>query len=315
MILALAGGVGGARLAHGLAGILSPDDLVVIVNTGDDFEHFGLHISPDPDTVMYTLAGLADPERGWGRADETWHFMNALKELGGETWFTLGDKDLATHIERTRRLKVGQTLSAVMRDLSRSLGVAHVIAPMTDDAVRTKVITDNGPLGFQDYFVRLRCEPAVRSLEFEGAEHAKPSATFEQRMRAPDLSGIVICPSNPILSIAPILSIPGVRQGLERRRVPAVAVSPIVGGKAVKGPAAKIMHELGMPVGVRGIADYYKGLIDGLVIDSQDIDAMPRRTSIVTHATDAIMRDEEDRRRLAREVVAFLESLPRRPCP
>jgi LPPG:FO 2-phospho-L-lactate transferase len=312
VIIALSGGVGGAKLALGLARVMPPEELVVIVNTGDDFEHFGLHISPDPDTVMYTLAGLADRERGWGRADETWHFMDALKALGGDTWFALGDKDLATHIERTRRLKSGESLSVVMRDLSRSLGVAHAIAPMSDDAVRTKIVTRDGPLAFQDYFVRLRCEPPVRAITFEGAEHATPGALFEALMRAPKLSGIVICPSNPLLSIAPILSIPGVRQWLERRRVPAVAVSPIVGGKAVKGPAAKIMTELGMKVSVRGIADYYEGLIDGLVIDSQDKDAMTRGGGLATLATDSIMRDEDGRRRLAREVVAFMETLSRR---
>jgi LPPG:FO 2-phospho-L-lactate transferase len=311
MIAALAGGVGGAKLAQGFAQILSPADFSVLVNTGDDFMHLGLYISPDPDTVMYTLAGLAERERGWGRTGETWHFMESLKQLGGESWFALGDSDLAVHIERTRRLKAGETLSAVIRGLSQSLGVTHEIAPMSDDAVRTRIVTDEGMLSFQDYFVRLRCEPEVRNIVYEGAEKAHPSAGFARLMHSPALEGIVICPSNPLLSIAPILAIPKVRAWLKARPVPVVAVSPIVGGKALKGPAAKIMHELGMRVGVLGIADYYDGLIDGLVIDRSDEHLIESMSALRVFATDAVMHDDADRKRLATDVLSFMRDLSR----
>lgn len=308
MIVALAGGVGGAKLAHGLAAVLAPEELTIVVNTGDDFEHLGLHISPDVDTVMYTLSGLADPVRGWGQADETWAFMSALEKLGGETWFSLGDKDLATHVERTRRLRGGESLSAVTLDLVQRLGVRHPIVPMSDDRVATIVETDAGVLAFQDYFVRRRCEPVVRGIQYDGAEHAQPSAQFAALMRSTDVRGVVICPSNPLLSVAPILAVPGVRGWLERRAFPVVAVSPIIGGKAVKGPAAKILNELGMGASVESVAAYYTGLIDGLVIDAADAQAR-FAGGLAVHATDALMRDEADRARLARESVAFLELL------
>ena len=311
MILAFAGGVGGAKLSQGLAQILAPTDFAVVVNTGDDFGHLGLHISPDPDTVMYTLAGVADRERGWGRAGETWHFMESLKQLGGESWFALGDSDLAVHIERTRRLKAGESLSAITQALSESLGVTHEIAPMSDDPVRTRIVTSDGTLSFQDYFVRRRCEPKVHNVVYEGAESARPSAGFARLMQSSALEAIVICPSNPLLSIAPILAIPKVRAWLEARSVPAVAVSPIVGGKALKGPAAKIMGELGMRVDVCGIADYYGRLIDGLVIDRSDEHLIGSMSALRVHATDAVMRDENDRKRLAMDVLSFVRDLSR----
>ncbi len=310
MILALAGGVGGARLADGLAAVLPPGELTVVVNTGDDFEHLGLHVSPDLDTVMYTLAGLNDEVQGWGLAGETWNFLAAVERLGGETWFRLGDRDLATHVERTRRLKA-ETLSAITADFCTRLGIAQRIVPMSDDPVRTMVDSDEGRLAFQDYFVRRRCAPVVSGLHFEGAAMARPSPGFAGALAAPDLSAIIICPSNPLLSILPILELPGMRALLAARRVPLIAVSPIVGGRAIKGPAAKIMAELDLAVSPAGIADFYGPLLDGLVIDAVDKDDAPTITGPSTFVTDTIMRDGDTRRRLAEEVLLFADRLRR----
>jgi LPPG:FO 2-phospho-L-lactate transferase len=303
-ILALAGGVGGAKLAEGLAAQLSPSELAIVVNTGDDFEHLGLRISPDLDTVMYNLAGINNPEQGWGLAGETWNFITALERLGGEAWFRLGDRDLATHIERTRRL-YHETLSAITADFCGRLGIRHPIVPMSDEPVRTMVDSDSGLLPFQDYFVRLRCAPTVRRLEFHGIDAAKPTPRFAEALGAPDLSGIVVCPSNPWLSILPILSVPGVRGILEQRRAPFIAVSPIVGGQAVKGPAAKIMGELGVPVSPAGIAAFYGDLLDGLVIDIVDAELAREIDGPAVLVTDTMMRNREDKVRLAAEVLAF----------
>ncbi len=255
-ILALAGGVGGAKLALGLAGVLPGDALTVVVNTADDFEHLGLAISPDLDTVMYTLAGVANPDTGWGRRDESWTVMEALGALGSETWFRLGDKDLATHIERTRRLRAGEQLSTITRDLAARLGVKSAMVPMSDDVVRTVVTTAVGELAFQDWFVRLRCEPIVRSVAFAGAKTAKPHAAL---LDLAGLRGLIVCPSNPFVSVGPIISLAGVRAALEGASIPRVAVTPIVGGQAIKGPAAKMLAELGHDVSALGVARYYKG--------------------------------------------------------
>ena len=305
MIIALAGGVGGARLAHGLARILPPGELTVVVNTGDDFEHLGLHICPDPDTVMYTLSELADPERGWGLKGETFHAMEALGRLGGENWFSLGDRDLATHIERTNRLKAGDTLSAITADFCTRLGITQNVIPMSDDPIRTIVHTDAGTLPFQDYFVRQHCAPIVTSLSFEGAKTAKPSPGLLAAMRSAILKGIIICPSNPFLSIGPILAVPGIRAWLRDRNVPCIAVSPLIGGKAVKGPAAKIMAELSLDATPSAIAEHYSGLLDGLMIDRADRDLAFGECFI----TGTLMRDIPDRERLAHEALAYLESL------
>ncbi len=309
MILALAGGVGGARLAHGLAQVLEPGELTVAVNTGDDFVHLGLHVAPDLDTVMYTLAGINDPQRGWGVADETWHFMEQLAKLGGETWFQLGDRDLATNVERTRRLALGQSLSEVTAQLCRSLGVRHCVAPMSDDPVRTRVDTDQGELDFQDYFVRRRAEPKVRGFEYAGASQAQMSTALHACLSSSALRAIVICPSNPYLSVAPILSIPGVRNAIGNAPVPRLAISPIVGGRALKGPAAKIMGELGKRSSVVEVARFYHGLIDALVIDHADASLSDEfaQTGITPLVTDTVMRDANDRRQLAETVVAFCE--------
>ncbi len=309
-ILALAGGVGGAKLALGLAGELAPQALTVAVNTADDFEHLGFSISPDLDTVMYTLAGVANPETGWGRREESWGVMEALGQLGGETWFRLGDKDLAMHIERTRRLRAGEKLSAVTRDLAQRLGVKCAIVPMTDDPVRTIVTTDQGDLAFQDWFVRLHCEPVVRSLRFAGAPMAKPHpALLDPR----NLRGLVICPSNPFVSVAPILAVPGVRTMLERLKVPKIAVTPIVGGQAIKGPAAKMLAELGHDVSALGVARYYKGLIDGFVLDQADAALAPaiEALGIKVQVADTLMRNDLDKRRLAAKTLEFVDALTR----
>jgi len=310
-VLALAGGVGGAKLAEGLAAILPPGALTVAVNVGDDFEHLGLHISPDIDTVTYTLAGLNNKEQGWGLEGETWNFITALERLGGDSWFRLGDKDIATHIERTRRLK-SEPLSAVTADFAKRLGIQQKIVPVSDDPVRTMVRSDQGVLAFQDYFVRLRCAPKVEKLEFPGIEGMKPSAGFLAALSAADLEAIVICPSNPFLSILPILSIPGIRLALEARNAPLVAVSPIIGGEAVKGPAAKIMDEMGWTVSSVGVAGFYGSLLDGLMIDTVDAHLAPEIDGTELLVGDTMMRNAEDRRRVATEVLAFARGLTRR---
>jgi LPPG:FO 2-phospho-L-lactate transferase len=307
-ILALAGGVGGAKLAFGLAGVLSAKRLTVAVNTADDFEHLGLTICPDLDTVMYTLAGVANPETGWGRRDESWTVMETLGRLGGATWFRLGDKDLATHIERTRRMRAGESLSAITANLAARLGVRPKLVPMSDNPVRTMVMTDQGELAFQDWFVRLRCGPAVKSVRFAGAETAKPHPAL---LDMTGLRGLIVCPSNPFVSVAPILALPGVRAVLEKARIPRIAVTPIVGGQAIKGPAAKMLAELGHDVSALGVARYYRGLIDGFVLDTTDaglassIEALGLRV----HVTDTMMRDDADKRRLATATLEFVDEL------
>jgi LPPG:FO 2-phospho-L-lactate transferase len=307
-ILALAGGVGGARLAHGLAQSLAPRDLVTVVNTGDDFQPLGLHVSPDLDTVMYTLAGLSDPVQGWGLKGETWSFLAGLERLGGDAWFRLGDQDLATHIERTRRLG-RESLSQITADFCRRLGVRHAVEPMSDDPVRTLIDTDQGLLSFQDYFVRARCRPRLRRVVFRGARTARPSSGFLAALNAPRLEAILICPSNPFLSIDPILALPGVRAALKRRLVPIVAVSPLIGGKAVKGPAGKILSELRLPPTPATIAGHYGRLLDGLVIDRADAGQAAALGRLPFLLTDTLMRDEADRRRLGAEVLTFARSL------
>ena len=317
MILALAGGVGGAKLAAGLQSALDrPQDLLTVVNTGDDFEHLGLTICPDLDTVMYTLSGRANPETGWGVAGETWHFLGALAALGGEDWFRLGDRDLATHVERTRRLRAGQTLSRITSHLCARLGVPSRIAPMSDEPVRTVVATPDGDLPFQEYFVRRACEPAVRGLRFEGAAAARMSAAFEAALAEPALEAVVICPSNPYLSVDPILALPGVRASLTRCAAPVVAVSPIIGGRAIKGPAAKIMGELGVEVSAAAVANRYRDLLDGFVLDETDralagaIESAESGARVRVEKT--VMRSDEDRTRLAASVLEFARLLRER---
>lgn len=310
-IVALTGGVGGAKLADGLVHAMDTGRLTLVVNSGDDFSHLGLHVSPDIDTALYTLAGLANPETGWGRRDETWTFMQALERLGGETWFRLGDGDLATHVERTHRLAAGESLSSIVADFAQRLGIGATILPMTDSPVRTRVTTDEGVFDFQDYFVRHQCRPRVRAIGFAGSDEALPAAAVAGALADPALGAIVLCPSNPYLSIAPILAVPTMRALLREAGVPVVAVSPLVGGAAVKGPTAKIMAELGMPVSADEIARHYGGLIDGFVLDARDAQ-LRERIAIPVHVADTLMQTSADRIRVARETLAFAASLPRK---
>lgn len=308
-IVALAGGVGGAKLADGLAQFIPGEDLTVIVNTGDDFEHFGLSICPDLDTVCYTLAGLANPETGWGRVGETWSALKSAEILGGPTWFWLGDRDLGTHLERTRRLHAGESLSAVTAAFCRAWGIRSRVLPMSDQPVRTLVDSDEGELAFQHYFVQRACEPKVRGFRFAGAEHAKPAPGTLEAINAADL--IVICPSNPWVSIAPILAIGELRAALAGKSV--VAVSPIIGGKAVKGPAAKMFTELGIEPSALAVAKYYGSLLDGFILDQVD-EAQSggvRELGIIPFATATLMQSREHRARLAAEVVEFAKTLPK----
>lgn len=306
-VVALCGGVGGAKLAFGLAETLGAR-LTVVVNTGDDFEQLGLFVSPDVDTVLYTLGRRADRERGWGRAEETWNFMAALAEIGGETWFNLGDRDLALHVERTRRLRNGEPLSEVVDSFARSFGVEAEIVPMTDARVATLVETMEGDMPFQRYFVGRRAEPVLAGVRFDGAAQAEPAAGVVEAFAAKDLRAIVICPSNPYLSVDPILAIPGLRHLVERTTAPVVAVSPLIGGAAVKGPTAKIFRELSVPTTVRSIAGHYDGLIDGLVIDGAD-EADRDAAGVPTLVTRTLMSSDEDRVRLAGETLAFADAL------
>jgi LPPG:FO 2-phospho-L-lactate transferase len=311
VIVALAGGVGGGRMAAGLAAALPPRGLTIVVNTGDDFEHLGLHVSPDLDSVMYALAGVDNRETGWGRSGETWNFMEALNGLGGEAWFALGDRDLAVHVLRTRLLARGTPLSAVTRALAARLGVRHAIVPMSETPVRTRVRTGRGELAFQDYFVKLRCRPRVRGFRFAGSRDARVPDPLRHFLRPGRVRALVICPSNPYVSIAPITSVPAVSAWLKERSFPVVGVSPIVGGAAVKGPAAKIMRELGAEPSALGIARHYGGLVDGWVIDRRDARlarAIAEEGKAVL-VTDTIMSDREKGAALGRRVVAFALSL------
>jgi len=307
-VVALSGGVGGAKLAHGLAMALAPDELTLIVNTGDDFRHLGLHISPDLDSVMYALAGLSDPARGWGRREETWTFMSALAGLGAESWFRLGDADLAVHVERSWRLAQGWPLSRVTAHLCAHLGIAARVLPMSDDPVRTRVLTDAGWLDFQDYFVRQQCRPTVRQFEFAGAASARAQPEALAALARPDLRAIVICPSNPFVSVEPILAVPGLRAAMLDSGAPIIAVTPIIGGRAVKGPAAKMLAELGLEVSAAAVARRYAGLVGGFVTDASDPPPAAVAGMVYFRAA-TLMGTDEDRLRLAREVLRAADQL------
>ncbi len=306
-VLALSGGIGGAKLALGLCRAMAPERLMVVANPGDDFEHLGLAVCPDLDTLAYTLAGLSDREKGWGRAGESWNFMQALGELGGETWFQLGDKDLALHVERTRRLAAGESLSAITADVTRRFAIGARIVPASDQPVRTIVETTEGPLPFQRYFVERRAAPVVTGFIFEGAERARPAAEVARVLESGALEAIVVCPSNPYISIDPILAIAGMADLVKGAGAPIVAVSPIVGGDAIKGPTAKMMRELGRPVSVEGIATHYGGLLDGLVIDEADSRAADglRAAGLKVAVVRTVMRTDEDKAALG-EVALWL---------
>ena len=309
--LALSGGVGGAKLVLGLAAVAAPDALTVVANTGDDFEHLGLKICPDLDSVLYALAGLNDPVRGWGRAEETTGVLDELPRFSDETWFLLGDKDIALHLERTRRLRAGESLTQVMQALGARLGLTCKLLPMSDETVATMVETAAGPLAFQHYFVREKCVPAVRGFRFDGIGSARPQPDFMAALRDPSLHAVVICPSNPFISIDPILALPGVREGLAACRAPVIAVSPVIGGEAVKGPTAKMMRELGLPVSAPGVAAHYGDLLDGFVIDNEDRDHADtlRAAGLTVTVTNTIMRGQAERESLARAVLALADAV------
>ena len=305
-IVALAGGVGGAKLVDGLAGILPPEDLTVIVNTGDDFEHLGLYVCPDLDTICYTLAGMADKVTGWGRSNETWRTMENLKNLGGPGWFQLGDQDLATHLERTRRIKDHQPLSQIVRAFCKSWNIKPTVLPMSDQIVRTIVKTDQGDLDFQQYFVQYGCQPKINGFVFSGIEVARAAPGVFQAIE--ESEAVVICPSNPWVSIGPILSVPGIRPIIETRHV--FAISPIIGGRAVKGPAAKMYLELGIQPSALAVAEQYKGLATGFVLDKKDEQYQKdiRDIKMLPFVTETLMQSSEDRLRLAQDVLNFIGS-------
>ncbi len=293
----LTGGVGGAKLVLGLTRIMPASHITAITNTGDDFQHLGLWVSPDIDTLLYTLAGKSNAAQGWGREGETWSFMAALRTLGGEDWFQLGDGDLALHILRTRALAQGVTLSVITAGFASAWGVGVNILPMSDDPVSTRLSTDTGELAFQEYFVARRCAPVVKAISFSGADTARPSAAALLAITDPNTQAILVAPSNPYLSVDPILAVPGIADALSRASAPVVAVSPIVGGNAVKGPTGKLMRELGIAVTPRSVAEHYRGIIDGILIDQRDPPADPG----IAHAVaDTLMNTLDDRARVAR---------------
>jgi LPPG:FO 2-phospho-L-lactate transferase len=308
--LALSGGVGGAKLALGLSHLLPPESLTMVVNTGDDFEHLGLHISPDLDTLMYTLAGLSNPDTGWGRIGESWACLDALQQLGGETWFRLGDRDLAVHLQRSVRLRAGASLSTITAELFAALGIAHRALPMSDQAVRTMVHSDAGTLAFQHYFVREHCAPRVSGFSFDGADIARPAPGVLEAIADPDLCGVLICPSNPFLSIDPILAVPGMRAALRACSAPVVAVSPIVAGMAIKGPTAKIMAELALPQSAAAVAAHYGELLDGFIVDDSDrhLGAEIAAKNLRVASAASIMVTLDDRINLAQTALEFLRS-------
>jgi LPPG:FO 2-phospho-L-lactate transferase len=298
-VLALSGGVGGAKLALGLSRVLPGDALTIVANTGDDFQHLGLSISPDLDTLLYTLGGLDNSATGWGQRDETWNFMTALKKLGGEAWFQLGDRDLATHVERTRRLAAGEPLSSIIDNFRNRFGIAARILPMSDDKVRTRVKTVEGWLDFQDYFVRQQCRPAISDITFAGAADATMLPGFRDALTDNSLRAIIVCPSNPFISIEPILAVPGVRSAIREAEVPVIAISPIIGGQAVKGPTAKMMKELGIEASAAAVARRYGDLIDAYVVDHADAESCANLGMTIVPAK-ALMETIEDREALAR---------------
>lgn len=315
-VVALSGGVGGAKLALGLSRILPAEELTVVANTGDDFEHLGFYICPDIDTLLYTLGGVSNTDLGWGRADESWTFMDELRETDpGNAWFQLGDKDLETHRYRRAALEEGKSLSSVTAELAGRFGIDSQILPMSDDPVRThvRVETETGDecLPFQEYFVRLRCEPKTIDIEFRGGDSACVNPALLSLLGAETPRAVVICPSNPYLSIDPMLALQGLRSTLMETDAPVIAISPVVGGKAIKGPTAKIMQELGIATDVHSIAAHYRDVIDGLVIDTADAgDAQKlEEAGVETRVTNTVMKSLEDREQLARDVLAFADSL------
>jgi LPPG:FO 2-phospho-L-lactate transferase len=306
LVIALSGGIGGAKLALGLSRVLPPEELLIVANTGDDFEYLGLSISPDIDTLTYALAGLDNTELGWGRRDETWSFMETLGALGGETWFRLGDRDLALHVERTRRLRAGDTLSAITADVARRLGIGARLLPMSDDPVRTRIRSNTGWIDFQDWFVRQQCRPEVRGLEFAGAQSARPQPELLAALRGGGLRAVVICPSNPFISVEPILAVPGLRAAIAGCGAPVIAVSPIIAGQAVKGPTARMFTQFGTPPSAAAVAARYADILTGYVMEPED-DATGIAARVFRVPT--LMRRLEDKTALARAVLAAADQL------
>lgn len=313
-LVALSGGVGGSKLVVGLNEFVAPEQLCIIANTGDDFEHLGVHVSPDLDTLMYSLAGLANPDTGWGVTNETWDFMAALEELGADTWFQLGDRDLATNVERTRLLDSGISLSEVTKELCEHLAIAAHIVPMTDSRIRTMLQTSDGFLEFQDYFVRLAARPQVSGFVYEGANSAKASPVALEALACPGLEAVVLTPSNPYLSIDPILAISDIKAAIKSLDAPVIAVSPIVGGQAIKGPTAKIMNELGADVSPVEIARHYRDIIDGMIIDQSDSDYTEQISAMGIAVTSAqtVMKSMTDKIELARVAIKFASTIDSR---
>jgi len=307
-VLAVSGGVGGAKVALGLERVVPAGELAVLVNTGDDFTHLGLRICPDLDTLLYTLGGVVHLGQGWGRAEESFGFMDELRRQGGPDWFLLGDRDLVLHVERTRRLAAGERLTALTAEFAQRFGVRSRLLPMSDSPVATLLDTEAGELEFQHYFVRLRCTPAVRALRFAGAAQARPTEELLNVLHSKALQAVILCPSNPYLSIDPILAVPGLRAALRASQVPIIAVSPLISGRAVKGPTAKIMQELGVEASPSSIAAHYSGLIDGLIIDRADA-ADARALSVPVACTDTLMSTLADRERVAAVALEFAATL------
>ena len=310
-IVALSGGVGGAKLAVGLSRVLSGNELAIVANTGDDFDHLGLRVTPDIDTLLYTLAGINNVETGWGRADETWSFMSSLAQVGAETWFQLGDKDLALNVHRTDQLRSGSTLSDIISKVASHFDIACRVIPMTDDRVSTVLETDHGVLDFQDYFVRLQCQPVVDRILFRGIDSAKPSPMFRDLLAGSALDAYVICPSNPYLSIDPILALPTVTEQLHESTTPVIAVSPIVSGESLKGPTGKIMDELDIPCTAMAVANHYDGLIDGIMIDTQDAEFADEISAlgIQVKCCNIVMKSKREKVNLASDVLSFASEL------
>lgn len=310
--VALSGGVGGAKLALGLSRLLPPEDLLIVANTGDDFAHLGLHISPDIDTLMYTLSGRANQAQGWGVEGETWQAMKTLGELGGPAWFRLGDSDLAVHLQRSERLRQGAGLGEVTDELHQALGVRHAVVPMSDDPVRTVVMSDEGELAFQDYFVRRQCAPRVTGFRFDGADSARLHPRVRAALAHPGLLGVIVCPSNPFVSIGPMLALVELRSLVARAHAPVIAVSPIVAGQAIKGPTAKMMADLGLPTEAAAVAAHYRDLVTHFVLDEADHDAQQKVRALGLRVSTAqtVMRNEADKVALARHVLSLTDAGP-----
>jgi LPPG:FO 2-phospho-L-lactate transferase len=307
-VAALAGGIGASKLLLGLAGVMAPEDMTVIANTGDDIELFGLRVCPDLDTVTYTLAGVVNQETGWGLAGDTFQLLKWLARYGEPAWFNLGDRDLATHIYRTNQLRQGHSLTEATDQIRRSFGVRSKILPMCDAYTPTRVVSDEGEMHFQEYFVRRRCEPRVQEIRFEGIETSRPAAGVLDAIVEAD--AVIVCPSNPFISIGPILAVPGVRESLRRTRATVVAITPIIGGRALKGPAADMLRDLGHEVSARGVAAMYQDFLDVFVLDETDakIALEIRALDLQVFEATTVMNTLADKECLARTVLAACKS-------